>query len=370
MSDILIIGGGIAGLATAYELLRQGATVTLLERSRCGKESSWAGAGILSPLLPWDYPDAVTQLTQLSNQLYPEFIEAVRTETGIDPEYQATGMLVLMEQWSESEAGRLDARIRVAQAWCARFDFPMSRVRSHEVAPALSADAAALWLSSVCQVRNPRLLRALTKAVELRGGVIIEDTEATRWNMAGGRIESVSTSRGENHAAANYVVTAGAWSGRLLHQHALKLDIWPVRGQILLFKADPGLLDVIVLKEPEKFYLIPRRDGHILAGSTLEDAGFDKGPTAEAREILLAKAHALLPELTEEGLAAHWAGLRPGSPDNVPVIDRHPTIPNLYLNSGHYRYGVTMAPGSAQLISNVISGTRQPIDVTPYLWPV
>ena len=127
-------------------------------------------------------------------------------------------------------------------------------------------------------MRNPRLLQALMKAVELRGGVIVEDTEVTRWNMAGGRVRSVSTSRGEEYAAANYVVTAGAWSGRLLHQLALKLDIWPVRGQILLFRADPGLLDVIVLKEPEKFYLIPRRDGHILAGSTLEDAGFDKGP--------------------------------------------------------------------------------------------
>ncbi len=188
----------------------------------------------------------------------------------------------------------------------------MSSVRSHEIAPVLSHDQPALWLPGVCQVRNPRLLQALMKAVELRGGVIVEDTEVTRWNMAGGRVRSVGTSRGEEYAAANYVVTAGAWSGRLLHQFALKLDIWPVRGQILLFRADPGLLDVIVLKEPEKFYLIPRRDGHVLAGSTLEDAGFDKGGTAEGREMLLAIARALVPELTEDVLAASLGGFASG----------------------------------------------------------
>ncbi|MDE2365809.1 MAG: FAD-dependent oxidoreductase, partial [Betaproteobacteria bacterium] len=147
-------------------------------------------------------------------------------------------------------------------------------------------------------------------------------------------------------------------------------DIWPVRGQILLFKVQPGLLKTIVLHEHDYFYLIPRRDGHILAGSTLEETGFDKSATAEARRMLLARAHALVPALTEETVAGHWAGLRPGSPDNIPIIDRHPSIANLYLNSGHYRYGVTMAPGSARLLSNIILDKPQPLDITPYRWPV
>lgn len=370
MSDVLIIGGGIAGLATAYELLRQGATVMLLERNRCGQESSWAGAGILSPLLPWDYPDPVTQLTRLSNRLYPEFIDALRTETATDPEYQTSGMLVLTGQSRESEPGLDKARLNAAEMWGARFDFPISSVRAHEIAPALSRDEPALWLPDVSQVRNPRLLQALMKAVKLRKGAIVEGTEVTRWNIAHAQVQSVSTSRGEEYTATHYIVAAGAWSQRLLREQALKLDIWPVRGQILLFKAQPGLLQPMVLKEPEKFYLIPRRDGYVLAGSTLEDVGFDKCPTAEARGILLAQAHALLPELSERIVAAHWAGLRPGSPGNMPIIDRHPTISNLYLNSGHYRYGVTMATGSARLISNVISSKPQPIDVTPYRWPV
>jgi glycine oxidase len=370
LSDVLIIGGGIAGLTTARELLRQGASVTLLERDHCGKESSWAGAGILSPLLPWDYSNPVTQLTELSNRLYPVFIDTLRAETAIDPEYQASGMLVLNGQTDEAEAGRQNSRLHAAQVWCAQHEFPLGEVRTHEIVPALSRNESSIWLPGVCQVRNPRLLQALVRSVEFHGGVIVEHAEAVRWKIARGRIQSVGTTRGEEYASADYIVTAGAWSRRLLREHALELNIWPVRGQILLFKGRADVLPAIVLKVPENFYLIPRRDGYILAGSTLEDAGFDKRPTAEAREILLANARALVPELSEEILAAHWAGLRPGSPGNVPVIDCHPTISNLYLNSGHYRYGVTMAPGSAQLISNTILRKPQPIDVTPYRWPV
>ena len=371
MSDVIVIGGGVAGLATARELLRQGASVTILERNRCGQESSWAGGGILSPLLPWDYSDPVTQLTQLSNCLYPGFIEALRTETGIDPEFHASGMLVLPGFSSgPGEAGLQDVRHRAAETWCARHDFDMKRVRSHQIAPVLALDEPALWLPGICQVRNPRLLQALVQAVEMNGGVIIEHADITSWKMAQGRVQSIGTSRGEEYTADSYIVTAGAWSCQLLREYALKLDIWPVRGQILLFKAQPGLLGTVVLQAPDNFYLIPRRDGYVLAGSTVEETGFDKRTTAGAREMLLSRACTLVPALTEEMLAGHWAGLRPGSPDNLPVIDGHPVIPNLYLNSGHYRYGVTMAPGSAQLVSNMILNKPQPLDIAPYQWPV
>ena len=373
-SDVIVIGGGIAGLATARELLRLGAKVTVLERTCGARGASWAGAGILSPLLPWDYSEPVTQLTQLSNRLFPGFIEALRRETGVDPEYQASGILVLPASSGEVDGARgeepRDARNRAAEAWCARHAFRTGRVRSHEIAPALARDEAALWLPEVCQVRNPRLLQALVTAVELSGGTIIEHAEVTRWKIAQGRVESIGTSRGDKYSAANYVVTAGAWSRQLLREYALKLDIWPVRGQILLFKAQPDLLRTIVLQGQDNFYLVPRQDGHILAGSTLEETGFDKRTTARAQKLLLAKARALLPALTEETLAAHWAGLRPGSPDNIPIIDSHPAINNLYLNSGHYRYGVTMAPGSAHLLSNMILKKSQPLNVAPYHWPL
>jgi glycine oxidase len=367
-ADVIVIGGGIAGLATARELLQAGASVTIIERDVCGREASWAGAGILSPLLPWDYSDPVTELTQLSSWLFPSFIESLLSETGFDPEYQPSGMLVLRGSSVELR-GKPDTRSRAGEDWCTRHDYPVKEVNASDVAPALAINEECLRIPGVCQVRNPRLLQALTRSARLKGGVIIEHASVTELKAAHGNIESISTSQGTKFSAGCYVVTAGAWSQELLGEHALKLDIWPVRGQILLFKAGPGLLDPIVLQDHDKFYLIPRRDGHILAGSTLEEAGFDKSSTAEAASMLLSKAHALIPELAEDAVVGHWAGLRPGSPNNIPVIDRHPSIGNLYLNSGHYRYGVTMAPGSARLLSNLILGRPQPLDVALYRWP-
>ena len=374
-SDAVVIGGGVAGLATAHQLLQLGMTVTIVERGRCGREASWAGAGILSPLLPWAYADPVTRLTQLSNKLYPGFIGMLRQQTGIDAEYQASGMLVLPDSsvkasYGHEEHGGFRHRHNGStEVWCARHALTLQRVRSHEIAAALARDEDALWLPEICQVRNPRLLQALIAAIERSGGVIIENAEVMDWKVGRGRVESVSTGGGDEYSAAYYIVTAGAWSRQLLREHGLKLEIWPVRGQILLFKQPPGMLSTIVFHEREDFYLIPRRDGHILAGSSVEEVGFDKESTAEVRQILLAKARALVPALTEETLVGHWAGLRPGSPDNIPVIDRHPTIENLYLNSGHYRYGVTMAPASALLLGNTILRKPQPLDTEPYQWP-
>ncbi|SEO09361.1 glycine oxidase [Nitrosospira multiformis] len=373
-SDVIVMGGGIAGLATAWELLRSGATVTVLERNLCGQEASWAGAGILSPLLPWDYPQAVTRLTQFSTHLFPRFVDALQAETGVDPEYQASGMLVLPDSSSQAyvEPGTFDkcSRMLLAKRWCARHAIPVQEVQSRQIAPSLMRDTAALWLPEVCQVRNPRLLQALIKAVKALGGKVVEHAEVAGWKIERGHVQSISTVAGERRSAGQYVVAAGAWSRRLLAEHAAALEAWPVRGQILLFKAQPGLLEPMVFDERDNFYLIPRRDGHILAGSTLEEAGFDKSTTPEARETLLARAQALVPVLAEEMIVAHWAGLRPASPHNIPVISMHPAISNLYLNSGHYRYGVTMAPGSAQLIANMILGKLQSLDVTSYQWPI
>ncbi|SFW31439.1 glycine oxidase ThiO [Nitrosovibrio sp. Nv17] len=369
MSDAIVVGGGVIGLATAHELLRQGAQVTLLERDRCGREASWAGGGILLPLMPWDYAEPVVRLAELSGLLYPAFVHELQAGTGLDPEFHASGMLVLPDSTVGEAAAPHSGRLDADMAWCDRHGLTAKQVSARRIAPALASEQTGLWLPGVCQVRNPRLLQALAQAVIMRGGVIAEREEVVEWKIANGRIRAVGTQGGREYAADHYIVAAGAWSRELLSGHALQLRIHPVRGQILLFKGQPGLLPVIVLRVSDNLYLIPRRDGHILAGSTLEEAGFDKRTTADAREMLLSKAAGLLPALTESLVAGQWAGLRPGSPGNMPVIARHPRIPNLYLNSGHHRYGVTMAPASARLLCNLLLGRPQPLDVAPYRWP-
>jgi glycine oxidase len=149
-----------------------------------------------------------------------------------------------------------------------------------------------------------------------------------------------------------------------LGQYALNLDVKPIRGQMLLFKFSAPPLPHIVLHEG--MYLIPRRDGHLLVGSTLEDVGFDKRTTDEARRDLWQRAQLILPALCDMPLVQHWAGLRPGSPHNIPTIGRHAQLENLYLNTGHFRYGVTMAQASVEILLNELNGLEQPFDVEVY----
>lgn len=340
--DFTVIGAGALGLATAEALLRQGASVTVLDQAAWGRESSWAGGGILSPLCPWDYPDEVTRIALRGASQFGAWSAGLQHATGIDPEYWISGMLV-----------KLPVDVQRATAWC----------HTHNVRFELKGGS--IFLPEVAQVRNPRLLQALHARVRQLGGNIVEHCAVTGLIEANGKISALQTTQGELRAQ-KYVVTAGAWSRHVLGQQAQKLDVKPIRGQMLLFKFDQPPLPHIVLHEG--LYLIPRQDGHLLVGSTLEDVGFDKATTIEARDTLRSRAEVILPELFGMPLIQHWSGLRPGSPGNLPTIGRHPTLSNLYVNSGHFRYGVTMAPASVEILLNEMSGSPQPFDVSPYRW--
>ncbi len=348
--DFLIVGGGVAGLATAQRLLEQGNSVMLLERGALARESSWAGGGILSPLCPWDYPEEVTRLTSRAAAEFPAWTAALHDATGIDPEYERSGMLLLPP---------FDAM--AAQQWCAAHKVQLQQVAVTDTLPAGSGQA--LLLPEVAQVRNPRLVQALRQQVLLLGGKIVEQCAVQGLLGEGGRVRALATSCGEQRAG-RYIITAGAWSKEVLGEYALRLDIKPIRGQMLLFKFAAPPLRHIVLQEG--MYLIPRRDGHLLVGSTLEDVGFDKSITQEARDSLWQRAQHLLPALRGMPLLQHWSGLRPAAPGNIPTIGRHPQLENLYLNSGHFRYGVTMAPASVEILLNELNGLAQPFDTRAY----
>lgn len=341
-SKFVVIGAGALGLASAEALLRQGAEVTVLERGSVGRESSWAGGGILSPLCPWDYSDEVSRLALRGMAMFGGFAESLHRATGIDPEYQRSGMLVLPP-----------FDIQAAKQWCA--------VHGMRVEERMGG----LLLPDIAQARNPRLMQALHARVEQLGGRIVQQCKVNEVVTEAGRVKHLATTQGDFSADA-YIVTAGAWSKVLLGEYALGADIKPIRGQMLLFKfAAPPISHIVLQGE---IYLIPRRDGHLLLGSTREDVGFDKSTTDEAHAMLLQRGIALLPALRGMPVIKHWAGLRPGSPGNIPTIGRHPHLHNLYINSGHFRYGVTMSPASVEVLLNTLNGTPQPFDVSPYLW--
>lgn len=341
-ADFTIIGAGVVGLACAEALCAKGARVTIVEKGLCGGEASWAGGGILSPLCPWDYSDEVARLASRGAALFGAWAANLQRATGIDAEYEPSGMLVL-PPFDRAKA----------ENWCA----------IHQMRAEPGEPEGSLLLPDVAQVRNPRLLRALRARVEALGGRIMERCEVKRLVTEAKRVSRLETSCGDLEAD-QFIVTAGAWSREVLAEHALDLDIRPMRGQMLLFKFDAPPIAHIMLQSD--LYLIPRRDGHLLVGSTMEDVGFDKTTTASARDDLWLRAAKLLPQLQGMAPVRQWAGLRPGSPGNVPFIGRHPNLTNVYINSGHFRYGVTMAQASVEILCNELEGRPQPFDVTPY----
>jgi len=330
---ILIAGGGVVGCMTAYSLIKRGYDVTIVDKGSLGGESTWAGGGIMFPLLPWKYKAEVNKLALAGASYYPELSKMLISETGIDPEYENNGMLVLP-----------DLDLDVAVNWC-RENNIVAEVQ------ATDSHQHALWLPQVSQLRPPRLIKAVRKWLESHGANIIENTELMPLS-ASGNIHAWLTSNGNQLSADYYVVCSGSWSSKLLGTQANGLEIKPIRGQMLLYAQTDKMLDHVLFHDG--FYLIPRRDGLMLAGSTLEDVGYDKSTTQSARDELHAKAVAVMPALANVPVIKHWSGLRPGSVDNIPSIRRHETIANLFLNCGHFRYGATMAPASAEILADLI----------------
>lgn len=354
---VLIAGGGIVGCMTALELLKLDCRVTIVERNEIASqksgESSWAGAGILFPLLPWMYSEAVNNLTMRGAGLYPEICQYLQAETGIDPEYLQCGMLLLPQ---------LD--MVMAQNWCAAHQITAERLPAGKFKVQSLTPGDALWLPQLSEVRPPNLMKALRKYLEQRGVELLEHTELMPLPMTD-QLTEWQTVNGQKLKADKFIVTSGAWSFELLKENALKLNIKPMRGQILLYEYP---LEHMLYREG--FYMVPRKDGLLLAGSTLEDVGFDQTTTESAREALAAKAEAILPGLKGKPILKHWSGLRPGTPENLPTIGEHPTIKNLYLNTGHFRYGLTMAPCSARMVAAMANGRELDMDPQPFAFPV
>ncbi|WP_045881193.1 glycine oxidase ThiO [Pseudomonas chlororaphis] len=355
--QVVIVGGGVIGLLTAFNLACAGQRVVLLERSSVGQESSWAGGGIVSPLYPWRYSPAVTALAHWSQDFYPQLAEQLFASTGVDPEVHTTG-LYWLDLDDEGEA----------LAWARREQRPLSAVdisAAHDAVPVLgSGFSRAIYMADVANVRNPRLVKSLKTALSALPAVTIhEQCEVSGFIRDAGRVLGVRTSQGEIHGD-QVVLAAGAWSGELLQSLGLSLPVEPVKGQMILYKCASDFLPCMVLAKGR--YAIPRRDGHILIGSTLEHEGFDKTPTASALESLKASAVELIPALASAEVVGHWAGLRPGSPEGIPYIGPVPGLAGLWLNCGHYRNGLVLAPASCQLFADLLLGREPIIDPAPY----
>lgn len=355
--QVVVVGGGVIGLLTAFNLAAKVGHVVVCDQGEVGRESSWAGGGIVSPLYPWRYSPAVTALAHWSQDFYPQLGGRLFASTGVDPEVHTTGLY-----WLD-----LDDEAQ-ALAWAEREQRPLSAVdisAAYDAVPVLGPGfKRAIYMAGVANVRNPRLVKSLKAALLAMPNVTLrEHCQITGFVQQGGRVAGVQTADGVL-AADEVVLSAGAWSGDLLATLGLALPVEPVKGQMILFKCAEDFLPSMVLAKGR--YAIPRRDGHILVGSTLEHAGYDKTPTGDALQSLKASAVELLPELEGATVVAHWAGLRPGSPEGIPYIGPVPGHAGLWLNCGHYRNGLVLAPASCQLFTDLLTGAEPIIDPAPY----
>ena len=354
---VIIVGGGVIGLLTAYNLASHHQQVTLLDRTGVGRESSWAGGGIVSPLYPWRYSPAVTALAHWSQDFYPQLAERLFAATGVDPEVHRTGLYWLD---LDDEPAALE--------WAARQNRPLVPVdisAVYDAVPVMGGGySRAVHMADIANVRNPRLVKSLKAALLNMPNVTIqEQCEVSGFVREGDRVTGVNTPAGEILADA-VVLAAGAWSGDLLATLGLTLPVEPVKGQMILYKCASDFLPSMILAKGR--YAIPRRDGHILIGSTLEHEGYDKTPTNNALESLKASAVELIPALAHAEVVGHWAGLRPGSPEGIPFIGAVPAHDGLWLNCGHYRNGLVLAPASCQLLADLLMGDAPIIDPQPY----
>ena len=357
MNDFLIVGGGVIGMMMARTLSDSGADVTIVDKNELGQESSWAGGGIVSPLYPWRYRPEITALAEWSQGYYPKLAEELLQETGIDPEFRAGGMLMLRVHDEDD-----------ALAWAEKYNQPLTRVDAdfiYKTEPGVApGKEQAIWMPEVGSIRNPRLGQSLKRSLELRSNIrIIENVEIKGIREMDGYAIGVETANSVL-SAGRVIVTSGAWSAGVLKEVLPDIPIQPVRGQMLVYKAEPGLVDRVVMLDGR--YVIPRNDGHILVGSTLEYSSFDKQTTDEARESLMASARDILPALADLEPEYHWCGLRPGSPDGIPFIGEIPTMKKLYINAGHFRNGLVLAPAATQLLCNQLLGQEPVIDPEPY----
>ncbi|RMH62442.1 MAG: glycine oxidase ThiO [Zetaproteobacteria bacterium] len=359
---VVVIGGGIIGCLTAWRLRQRGARVTVLDKGALGKEASWAGAGILCPIHPWLYPDAFTRLVDRSLRLFAEMQRELHVETGMDVQWRRCGLLIPEFPWDAHH--HRDA----ALAWSARFGWEVvsldaSALRAHEPALAEDAIGGLLW-PKVAQVRNPRLLKAVRQALRRAGVAMVEHAVVESLLMDGGRLSGVRTEDGRVFAADMVLLAAGSWSGELAARMGFRLPVEPVKGQIVLLKGPSGALRHIV--KHDQAYFVPRSDGRILVGASMERVGFTPGTTEAVKQKLLDAMRRIAPGLAAHHIERAWMGFRPGSPDGLPYLGPVPALPGLWVASGHYRNGVALAPVTADVMSRWMLGENPGLDMTPF----
>lgn len=363
-ANVLIIGGGVIGLTIARALAQRGVTnITITEKNEFGLEASWAAGGILAPQVETDKVDDFFRIACASRDLYPSFAESLQVETGIDVQLDTTGTLFVA--FTENEEAELRSRFEWQRSQGLAVEF-LERAAAHELEPCLAAPVrCALRFPNDYQVENRRLVQALLVANERLGVRLRRGCEAFTLEIKNRRVAGVETSQGFI-SAVSIVLAAGAWSSSINCTKSLPpIDVKPVRGQMLCFEPPQRLARHVIYSA--RGYLIPRSDGRVLAGSTTEEAGFEKRITDEGVKAIKSLAVEITPALKSLAVIDSWAGFRPRAKDGLPILGPIRDFSGLFYATGHYRNGILLAPITGELIAEAILSGASPPLLSPFL---
>lgn len=353
--EILVVGGGVIGLGIARELSRAGVRgITIIERGHVGREASYAAAGMLAPNAECEVVDDFYRFCDESRRSYPEFAEKLLAETRIDIELDRSGTLYA----AFSEADREHLALRYARQQAA--GIPVERLSAGEsldLEPCLAASIReSLYFPTDWQVENRRLLAALTKFAVDNGIALTEGVGADSLVVDNGRVKGALVG-GEPIFADATVLATGAWTSLIkIGEGEMPFRVRPIKGQMVSFQPGSRVFRRVIYSP--RGYLVPRADGRILAGATVEDVGFDTSVTASATESLLASAVEIAPCLKGTEVAETWAGLRPSAADGLPIIGKIGGLEGLFVATAHYRNGILLAPLTGKLLAeSIVNGT-------------
>lgn len=361
-SDIIVIGGGIIGGSIAYRLAQHGGRVIVIERGLLGEEASKAAAGMLAPQAEAAHGllDPMTKLCYASHALYPEFVAELEEASGIRIGYQTTGSIYLASDFKEAQvlAGLLERQLQTGKP-----AEEISPQQLQEMEPALTKQIeAALYLPNDHHVDNRQLMKALVAAASLRGVEFVTGTPVLGVEFQDERAVGVRVP-GQTIYGDTIINAAGCWAGLVDSGARLQLPVRPIRGQMVCLEKQPQPLHHLI--HSSGCYLVPWPDGRILVGSTLENVGYNKDVTAKGVHQLLDAAIKIVPTLADAAIREVWAGLRPDTPDNLPILGAT-EISNLLFATGHFRNGILLAPITAKLIAELAVNGQPSISLEPF----
>jgi len=361
-TDVVVIGGGVIGSAIAWNLAEQKQQTLLVEKNQPGQEASAAAAGLLSVAGGRSKRGPMYHLKRASQQLYPQIIRELEERTGIDIEYQTVGVLDLIRTDTDEKKYRQLYELRREQGYLATW---LSAAEVRRLEPALTAELrGAVHFPSDHHLHNGKLAEAWAKAAAQRGVVIRTGATVSEARLAGSKVTAVRI--GDEWVDTNTVViAAGSWSRQVGEIFGLTIPVEPAKGQMIAIRSTQ-LRYVISWDE---HYLVPRKNGEVIIGSTVEFIGHNKDVTLETVQLFINRSEALVPGISKAPLSRFWAGLRPYSPTRRPILCRAPGLDNVVIATGHHRNGIVLAPITGKLVSELITTGHTSLSLDPFTLP-